>query len=194
MKYLALAFVLTFSGPAFAQDNSGGQDPTPVMTPNQLKHYPFAPDTRQEKPPVIKDLSVTQQYYLTRDRRMFKDLAARHLGILEIHGDKTDLSTIQQLYDRHILKDNQVAQWQAVGVVFGDILANELDLHWVSYADEKGVSTALQWKNTKNFVFPVTMFSKRIKFNEKIDAKAIYDKIARDVKDFIAYENSKPTE
>ena len=148
MKYLALAFVLTFSSLALAQDNAGGKEPTPVMSPDQLKHFPFVPDTREEKPPVIKDLSVTQQYYLNRDRRMVKDLFARHLGILEIHGDKTDLSSIEQLVDRNILKDDQTAQWQAVGVVFGDILAHEFDLHWVSYADDKGVSTALQWKNT----------------------------------------------
>lgn len=187
MKYLLFLLAMALSSAVLAED----PDTTPVMTPDQLKHYPF-PDTETSKPPKISDLSVSQQFVLSKDRRDVKGLVARHLGILDIHGDKSDLDTIQQLCDRHVLKDNQVREWQSVGVIFGDILANEFDLHWVSYADDAGVSTALQWKDTRNFVFPVTMFSKRIQFDEKIDVHAMYDKLASEIQAFKDYENKRP--
>ena len=187
MKYIVFVLTLTCATlAAAAEDNK--TDTTPVLTPDELKTYPFA-DREKAKAPVIKELSVGQQFILSKDRRDVKSLIARHLGIMALRGDKSDLDTIQQIYDRKILKDNQVKEWQSVGVVFGDILANEYGLHWVSYEDEQGVSTALQWGNTQNFVFPVTALSKRLQFGEKIDTHALYDKFSQDIKAFIAYEN-----
>ena len=66
----------------------------------------------------------------------------------------------------------------------GDILVTEFDLTWVSYEDYLGVSKALRWRNTDNFVFPVTLFSKRIRFNEKPDAQEIYDKLTTEINQF----------
>ena len=62
----------------------------------------------------------------------------------------------------------------AVGIVFGDILVNEFGLHWVSYEDDIGTSKALRWRETENYVFPVTLFSKRVGFNEKIDVVSVF--------------------
>ena len=75
-----------------------------------------------------------------------------------------------------------------MGVVFGDILAAQFNLHWVSYRDKEGVSIALQYKDTQNFVFPVTVFSKRLLFGEKLDVRAIYNQIGKQIEAFIAYE------
>ena len=60
----------------------------------------------------------------------------------------------------------------------------EFGLHWVSYEDELGSSKALRWRKTDNFIFPVTVFSKRIQFKEKIDVAAIYEDIETEVQRF----------
>jgi len=175
MKRMML--LVTFMLPLLAM--AAEETETPTMSPDQLQNYPF--EGQPSPPPEIGDLSVGQQYMMKTQRQEVRDLLSQRLGIVQLKGDTSDLHALQQLYDRKVLKDDAVREWQAVGVVFGDILANEFDLHWVRYADEAGVSKALQWKDTRNFVFPVTLFSKRLQFGEKIDMQAVYDKLSKDI-------------
>lgn len=191
MKYILMIVMSLSSAAALAaNDNSNA---VPVMTPNQLKYFPFNEQNNEKSTPAkVTPLSMGQEYVLKEDRKNIKAFIALNLGILDLHGDKRDLGTIQQLIQRDVLKRNQVKKWQEVGVIFGDILAHEFNLHWVSYEDNRGVSTALQWRKTQNFVFPVTMFSKRVQNGIPVDAYKLYNEIARDVKQFIAYENAHP--
>lgn len=191
MKLFLLAVGWLLASTALAAETNA----PPVVPESQLKHLKFdQKQNEKEKPPKVTPLSFSQEFILKQDRKDIKAILARHLGILDLHGDKRDLSTIQQLIDRNVLKPKQLKQWQEVGVVFGDILANEFGLHWVSYQDDEGLSTALQWRDTQNFVFPVTMFSKRVEFGDKVNVDKLYNKIAEDVRQFIAYESKIPRE
>ena len=109
-------------------------------------------------------------------------------GIVNVRQSVNDLRTIQQLVDRKIIQRHEVGEWQALGILFGDILVNEYGLHWVSYRDRLGTSKALRWKKTENYVFPVTMFSRRVQFKEKIDVAAMFEKIGEEVIAFKKYE------
>jgi len=161
----------------------------PVLSPDELKDYKFNRDQEQETP-TVEELSVGQKYVLDAQRREIKDLIATKLGVMELKGDKRDLDTIQKMVDRNVLRDDQVKQWQSLGVIFGDVLAKEMDLHWVSYTDKQGTSKALQWRDSMNFVFPVTVFSKRVAFGVDIDIHEIYDKIRKDVGKFSDVEKA----
>jgi hypothetical protein len=165
----------------------GADDGIPVteLTPEELPGYQFE---RDEIPATVEDLSFGQRFTLDSQRKEMKDLVARRLGILRINQSTADLETIQQLVDRRMIGKGEVKQWQALGVIFGDILVRELGLHWISYKDEFGTSKALGWRETKNFVFPVTMFSRRVQFKQTIDAAAMYEKIKREVTAFKQYE------
>ncbi|XOV88635.1 MAG: DUF3806 domain-containing protein [Pseudomonadota bacterium] len=170
------------SGPA-DESTSGLRE----LTPEQLENYQF--EGQDEGPePLVEALSIGQQYLLNTQRREAKDLIAQKLGIMSLKGDTRDLRVLQLVYDRRILRADQVREWQAMGVLFGDILTEVYPLEWVSYEDELGASKALRYAKTRNFVFPVTVFSKRLQFNEKIDVQAIYDSISADVEAFIDYE------
>ena len=190
MRLIVILIALAFSGAALAEQKVDNSD-VPAVTPNQLKEFPFQ-QNGNEKAPKVTELTFSQEFILKQDRKDIKATIARYLGILDLHGDKRDLSTLQQLVNKNVLKKSQVKKWQEVGVVFGDILANEFGLHWVSYEDDKGMSTALQWKNTQNFVFPVTMFSRRLEYENTINVRAVYDKIAKEIREFKAYENKLP--
>lgn len=189
MQWLVFIFILaaSFAVGVIAADDSR----PPPLSPEDLENYQFEnrlEDQDTSPAPEIEPLSVGQKYLLDKQRREIKDLIARKLGILSLQGDKSDLKVLQALYDRGGLRDDQLPEWQAAGVMFGDILVKEFGLHWVSYEDELGASKALQFRDTRNFVFPITVFSKRLGFGEKLDVEAIYQKIKADIEAFKAYE------
>ena len=128
--------------------------------------------------------SIGQRYIFDRSRRTVRDLLARTIGSTRLTEDESDLSRLQVLIDRRAIRIVDVETWQALGVVFGDVLVGVHGLKWVMYEDELGASKALQWRDTANFVFPVTVFSKRVQFNESIDVASIYANISADIEAF----------
>ncbi len=163
------------------------EEVTPVLSPDDLANFRFqTPDASPA--PTIAALTVGQQRILDAQRREIKDLIARKLGVMRLRGDASDLATLQALHDRKILVAGQTQEWQYAGILLGDILAREFGLTWVTYEDQTGVSKALQWRDSQNFVFPVTVFSRRLQYGEPLDMQRIYQQISSDVREFIAYE------
>ena len=154
-----------------------------VITPDELENYQFQQEPVEDIH-VVTELGIGQRFILDTWRKEALNLIARHIGLRSLQGNSADLAVIQQIIDREILGEDQIREWQYLGVVFGDILVTEFDLTWVRYEDDLGVSKALRWRNTDNFVFPVTLFSKRIRFNERPDAHKIYEKLATDINRF----------
>lgn len=163
--------------------NDPGAIPVESLTADELQRYGFTeqPDSTR---PRISDLNISQQYTLSRQRKEFMALLARHLGVLSLRGTREDLKVFQTVVDRKVIAADELYEWQTMGVVFGDLLASQFGLDWVSYEDERGVSRALRRPGTDNFVFPVTLFSKRVRFKEAIDIQAIYDGLASDIEQF----------
>ena len=64
---------------------------------------------------------------MSSKRRTAKDLMARRLGIVRLSGTKEDLALLQQVVDRRILRKTQT-EWQAIGILFGDILVRRIQL------------------------------------------------------------------
>ena len=156
-----------------------------ALTPEELENYQFGVEKTQF---VVEELTVGQLHILDLKRKAAKDLLARKIGIISIRGNRKDLHAFQQLIDRRILRDNQVEEWQALGVLFGDVIANEFNMTWVLFKDELGASKALRWRTTDNFIFPVTLFSKRVRFGDPINVQQIYDKLADEVDGFKKWE------
>jgi len=158
----------------------------PTVTPEELGNYTFK--NEEEDIFVVSDLTRVQIQHLASMRLIAKDLLARKAGVISIKGRQQDVAALQRMVDRRVLRTDQIEEWQAMGVLFGDILVNEFSLVWVRYEDELGISKALRWRKTDNFVFPVPVFSKRVKYREKINVQAIYDQIVIDIKRFKAWE------
>ena len=159
------------------------------LTADELGNYDF---DVEEIPATVKELSLGQRYSLNTQRREIMDLIARRLGILKLKGDESDLKVLQNLVDRKAIRRDDVRGLQGLGIVFGDLLVNVYGLGWVSYEDDIGTSKALRWKKTENYVFPVTMFSKRVQFKEDIDMARVFEEIGGEIERFIAYEAAKP--
>ncbi|MFN3236379.1 MAG: DUF3806 domain-containing protein [Pseudomonadales bacterium] len=157
-----------------------------TLTPEQVENYRFQlPPSTVE----VNDLTIGQRAIMAAKRRAAKDLLARQLGVVKIRGTEEDLRILQQVVDRKILTKSQIEEWQGLGILFGDILAHEFHLKWVNYEDELGANKALRYRDTENFFFPVTLFSKRVKFDEDIDMFEVYAKLEEQIKAVAEFES-----
>ena len=63
-----------------------------------------------------------------------------------------------------------------MGIIMGDLLAADLDMHWVVYEDAQGRSRALRYRQSDEYLFPVTMISRRQEVGNQTPVTVIYQK------------------
>lgn len=130
--------------------------------------------------PGISDLSALDRQYLEIQQQAIDDLARRHLGRQLNHNTENNLSILQALLDRQLVRPGQTQVLQSMGVVLGNRLATDLSMHWVIAEDRYGRSRALRLGLTDNLLFPITMISRRAEVGAQVSTRAIYQK-ARDI-------------
>jgi len=122
------------------------------------------------------DLTNVEWQFMAQQRETIKGLAMMNLG-RQFNGDrKLDLELLQALLDKQLVRPDQVRELQAMGVIMGDLLAAELDMHWVLYEDNVGRSRALRYKESDVLLFPITMIARRGKGGNKTSVVEIYQK------------------
>ena len=124
----------------------------------------------------ISELSYLDRQYMAQQRDTLSELAERNFG-RQFHGKReSDLELLQLLLDRRLVRPDQTRELQAMGVIMGDLLAADLDMHWVVYEDALGRSRALRYRETDNYLFPMTMISRRREADSRTPVKEIYRK------------------
>ena len=122
------------------------------------------------------DLTNVEWQFMAQQRETIKGLAMMNLG-RQFNGDRNlDLDLLQALLDKQLVRPDQVRELQAMGVIMGDLLAAELDMHWVLYEDNVGRSRALRYKESDVLLFPITMIAMRGKGGNKTSVVEIYQK------------------
>ena len=66
---------------------------------------------------------------------------------------------------------------QCLGITIGDAIVQDLNFTWIEVEDEYGTDPALQLGDTSLILFPLTMISKRIEKDEKVDVFELFEKI-----------------
>jgi len=126
--------------------------------------------------PRTSRLTIIDRDFMDSQRASIDELARTGLA-RQIRGNKAnDLDVLQQLLDRRLVAADEVLVLQAMGIVLGDLLSEELKMPWVVYEDKLGRSRALRLGLTKYYLFPVTMISRRAEVGAPVNVKAIYDK------------------
>jgi hypothetical protein len=125
---------------------------------------------------------------MSNQKTKVDDLLKLHTGS-KLRGNLTDITNMQRLLDQYIVNKKDTEIMQAMGMALGDVMAQELDMHWVIYEDKHGRSKALQYQQAQHFLFPVTMLSRRAAGKAPIDIQTIYDKAAQKIEPYI---NSGP--
>lgn len=124
----------------------------------------------------IGTLSYLDRSYMKQQRERIGELSLRNLG-RNLNGTvANDLAILQALLDKKLVTGNQKLELQAMGVVMGDLLAADLGLDWVIYEDKVGRSRALRYRQTDNYLFPMTMISRRREVGNTDTVTDIYRK------------------
>jgi Domain of unknown function (DUF3806) len=95
-------------------------------------------------------------------------------GDVQLRQTEDDLFLLQRLQDDGALRPGQEDELEAVGIVFGQVLAARTPLRWITveWQGERGLG--LQYPNTTVIVFPGSMISKRINRGERIEFESLY--------------------
>ncbi len=124
----------------------------------------------------IKPFGPGDTLFLQSQQELAKNMVYDGL-LTRLSGDKQkDLRLLQQLIDRKTLRADQRRELQALGSVLGQLLKKEFRLEWVVYIDQIGRSRGLQIDNTRQVIFPLTMISRRLEADARVDVQRIYDK------------------
>lgn len=138
----------------------------------------ITPQAHAQQPSEVDELSKLDLAYMDQQRALLGALAATELG-RHFSGDRQrDLDLLQTLLDRQLVRPEQTGELQAMGVVMGDLLAAEYDLHWVVFIDQAGRSRALRYRDSDFMLFPVTMISRRRSAGDTTPVADIYRKAA----------------
>ncbi|MCB1699875.1 MAG: DUF3806 domain-containing protein [Pseudomonadales bacterium] len=124
----------------------------------------------------ISEPSNLDRQYMDQQRALLQDLATSRLGRSFTGTRANDLEILQLLLDRGLVRPDQTRELQAMGVIMGDLLAAELNMHWVIYEDAQGRSRALRYKETDEYLFPITMISRRREVGNQTPVIDIYQK------------------
>ncbi|MEC8158203.1 MAG: DUF3806 domain-containing protein [Pseudomonadota bacterium] len=122
----------------------------------------------------IRPLSAIDKHYMAEQRQTVESLANR-LGRRLSGVAERDLETLQRIIDLRWIDTKDIRTQQAMGIVFGDLLANQLDFDWVVYKDRAGRSRALRYHDQEIYIFPVTMLSRRLSASATLSVSELFD-------------------
>lgn len=91
--------------------------------------------TEKNEPRFI-NLSSADSARLNKQRATIAAIVKERYGTPSLTKTKSDLDVLQRLVDDQTFNKMQTYQLQCLGVVFGDVLANEFPLKWVMVTDE----------------------------------------------------------
>ena len=87
------------------------------------------------------------------------------------------LDVLAAILENGWVAPDETAKLQAMGIAFGDAVAQKLMLDWVTVDDEFGRTPALNWPGTSIVSFPVTMIAKRVEDGEPVEVHRLFDGI-----------------
>ena len=130
---------------------------------------------------LIEPLTAVDRQFMAEQRMRVEQLANRLGRGLTGVADR-DLDTLQRILDERMVPAEDTLTLQAMGVVFGDLLGDRLDMTWVVYRDNKGRSRALRYRQMAVYLFPVTMISRRQEGGSERRLKPLFDDTVRDTR------------
>ncbi len=114
-------------------------------------------------------LPPEQEQRLEKQRALVLSTARSRYGTAKFTQTKADIPVLQRLVDDRVFSRTQTFELQSLGVVFGDVLANELGLHWELVTDQYGTDPVLRYGTAQVQVAALTMISKRVEDGQPVD-------------------------
>jgi hypothetical protein len=125
--------------------------------------------------PRFSDLSRDDLASLDKQRALVAAAAKQRYGVSGLLRTKDDLPVLQRPIDDQAFTKTQTYELQSLGVALGDVMASELPLRWMMVTDEFGTDPTLRYKDTTIQVNALTMISKRIERDEKVNVSRLLE-------------------
>lgn len=128
--------------------------------------------------------SLTQSDLEQLDRQ--RDWVRGHFVELseETYGRRDEkLRLIHVILENGWVENSETWKLQSLGVVFGDALAQELNLAWMIVVDEFGRDATLKDISSALNINPVTMISKRVERGETVDIESMFKGVCDQVRE-----------
>lgn len=130
----------------------------------------------------IANFKDSDNYYLLLAKERINKKAQRYFGST-LKGKKNyDLKLLQRIFNYEHRNEYSKRTWQDMGVVLGETLNNEHPVKWVIYIDNLGSSRALKIRDSFDFIFPITMISRRAEAGIKVNIINIYQAAEEKIK------------
>ena len=134
---------------------------------------------------VFRPLPEATLAEFQRQRAYVASLVAQHLPGRRLQKTQQDFAILQQIIDRRLIPADKTWELRALGVVFGDVLANSIaGLAWWEVTDDYGTDPTLRYKTTALQVNALTMLAKRVRDGKPVDVA----RLAAGVEDFVKNE------
>ena len=130
---------------------------------------------------LIEPLTAIDRQFMA-DQRMRVEQLANRLGRGLTGVADRDLDTLQRILNEKMVPAEDKLTLQAMGVVFGDLLGDRLDMDWAVYRDSTGRSRALRYRQMDVYLFPVTMIARRQEGGSERRLKPLFDNTVRDTR------------
>jgi hypothetical protein len=104
---------------------------------------------------------------------VLKMLQSRY-GDVKLRRTEADLRLLQRLHDDGGLKAGRAKELEAVGIVFGEVLAARTPLRWITVEWQGERALGLQYPDTTVIVFPGSMIAKRVDRGERVEFDGLF--------------------
>lgn len=137
-----------------------------------------SPPSQRIEPPSAEDLARLEGM-----RSWVRDHYAPH-AVAQYDSVAGKVVLIETILANGWVEPSETWKLQALGIAFGDTLAQHLGLTWVMVEDQYGRDPALRDDNAANTIlYPQTMISKRIEDGETVDVQQLLKGIAERVRE-----------
>lgn len=133
-------------------------------------------DKTQLRSVTIEELGWMDHNKMQQQEDKIRELVKSKLGS-NLTRTWNDIALLQRLIDQKLVKTDDYATQEAMGVVLGQIMKADFPSHlqWKIYKDKEGRSKALCVVKTRECLFPITMLSRRMQLEMEIDVAKVYD-------------------
>ncbi len=148
---------------------------TQAQTQSPMNITRTAPVETRDPTTSLEDIGWIDRSKMDKEISKINELAQSRLGA-SLRRDLSDLDTLQRIIDGNLVKREDYASQQAMGVVMAQVFLADFPqtLEWKIYRDSLGRSRALCAKGTMECLFPITMLSRRMEVGSQPNVRKIY--------------------
>lgn len=132
--------------------------------------------------PTISQLSPAEERAMAENRAFVEALVPDEAinGAYATTAGK--LNVLHAVLGTGFFKPRKKQELDAIGVVFGDALVQELGMEWVMAEDTSGRDPALVLPGTSVVLYPLEMIRHRVEGRDRNDLRDVFDGIAAEIR------------